>query len=235
MLTEILRKRKDYTEYDGERFLDTVQNAKLVAHAEEYYRVMYYGSRESWNLRDMHMFDTLKSLLEFHGANSKAVIWAHNSHIGDASATEMFRRGEYNLGYLCRQEQDISTYSIGFGTNEGTVAAVSNWDEEMQIKRVKPAITKSYECLFQQVDAPNFLLNLQNIQSGYVKETLSTPHLERAIGVIYRPESELASHYFEAVLPKQFDEYIWMSTTQAVTPIEAEQLKGLPDTYPFGI
>ena len=151
------------------------------------------------------------------------------------SATEMFKRGEYNLGYLCKQELDIPSYSIGFGTNDGTVAAVSNWDEEMQIKHIKPAISKSYEYLFHQVTVPNFLLNLNKIQSSYVNKTLSIPRLERAIGVIYRPETELASHYFQATLPKQFDEYIWINTTQAVTPIEAEQLKGLPDTYPFGL
>ncbi len=235
MLIDILRKRQDYTEFDGERFLDAVQNAKLVANAERYYRVMYYGSRESWNLRDMHMLETLNSLLDFHGSNSKAVVWAHNSHVGDASATEMFRRGEYNLGYLCRQELDTASYSIGFGTNNGTVAAASNWDEEMQIKRVKPAISKSYEYLFHQVEESNFFLNLHNEQSNHVKETLLKPRLERAIGVIYRPETELASHYFQATLPKQFDEYIWIDTTQAVTPIAAEQLKGLPDTYPFGL
>lgn len=235
MLTDILRKRQDYTEYDGERFLDTVQNARLVANAERYYRVMYYGSRESWNLRDMHMFETLNSLLKFHGPDSKAIVWAHNSHVGDASATEMFRRGEYNLGYLCRQESKLKSYTIGFGTNDGTVAAASNWDEDMEIKYVKPAIDKSYEYLFHQVEQPNYLLGLDGVKSTYIAETLLQPRLERAIGVIYRPETELASHYFQAVLPKQFNEYIWIDETQAVSPIEAEKLKGLPDTYPFGL
>ena len=235
MLTDILRKRQDYTEYDGERFLDTAQNARLVANAERYYRVMYYGSRESWNLRDMHMYETLNSLLNFHGTESKAVVWAHNSHIGDASATEMFRRGEYNLGYLCRQEANVKSYSVGFGTNDGTVAAASNWDEAMEIKRVKPAISKSYEYLFHQVEEPNFLFGLNNLKSSNILNTLSVPKLERAIGVIYRPETELASHYFQANLLKQFDEYVWIDRTQAVVPIEAGLLKGLPDTYPFGL
>lgn len=235
MLTDILRKRQDYTEYDGERFLDTVQNARLVANAERYYRVMYYGSRESWNLRDMHMFETLNSLLNFHGAESKAIVWAHNSHVGDASATEMFRRGEYNLGYLCRQESNAKSYSIGFGTNDGTVAAASNWDEDMEIKHIKPAISKSYEHLFHQVEESNYLLGLSNVKSSHILQTLLQPRLERAIGVIYRPETELASHYYQAVLPKQYDEYIWIDRTQAVSAIEAEKLKGLPDTYPFGL
>jgi protein-L-isoaspartate(D-aspartate) O-methyltransferase len=235
MLTDILQKKQDYTEYDGERFLDTVQNARLVANAERYYRVMYYGSRESWNLRDMHMFETLKLLLNFHGAESKVIIWAHNSHVGDASATEMFRRGEYNLGYLCRQELNAKSYSIGFGTNDGTVAAASNWDQDMEIKRIRPAISKSYEYLFHQLEDHNFLLGLNGMKSNHGLDALSIPRLERAIGVIYRPETELASHYFQANLPKQFDEYIWIDRTQAVTPIEAEALKGLPDTYPFGL
>lgn len=235
MLTDILRKRQHYTEYDGERFLDAVQNARLVANAERYYRVMYYGSRESWNLRDHHMYETLNMLLDFHGKDSKAIIWAHNSHVGDASATEMFKRGEYNLGYLCRQELHAKSYSIGFGTNDGTVAAASNWDEEMEIKHVKPAIAKSYEYLFHQLEAPNFLLGLTNSRIASKLNGLLTPKLERAIGVIYRPESELASHYFQAVLSKQYDEYIWIDRTQAVVPIETEQLKGLPDTYPFGL
>lgn len=235
MLTDILRKRQDYSQFDGERFLDTVQNARLVANAEKYYRVMYYGSRESWNLRDMHMYETLKLLLDFHGAQSKAVIWAHNSHIGDASATDMFRRGEYNLGYLCRQELKGHSYSIGFGTNSGTVAASSDWGGQMEVKQVRPAISKSYEHVFHLIDQPNFILSLNKNCSELVKNGLSQPRLERAIGVIYRPETELASHYFQAVLPQQFDEYIWLDNTEAVAPIDTQDLQGLPDTYPFGI
>lgn len=235
MLVDILRKRQDYTEYDGERFLDTVQNARLVTNAERYYRVMYYGSRESWNLRDSHMFETLERLLNFHKAKSKAIVWAHNSHVGDASATEMFRRGEYNLGYLCRQELKEATYSIGFGTNNGTVAAASNWGEEMEIKPVQPAVPKSYEYLFHQVNKPNFMLSLREFESNRDYEVLATPRLGRAIGVVYRPETEIASHYFQSVLPEQYDEYIWFDKTEAVSSLKTEELKGLPDTYPFGL
>lgn len=235
MLTDILKKRQDYTEFDGQKFFDAIQNAKLVANAERYYRVMYYGSRESWNLRDLHMFETLKSLREFHGPASKAIVWAHNSHIGDASATEMFRRGEYNLGYLCRQEMREHTYSIGFGTNHGTVAASSGWDRKMEIKKVQPAIAKSYEYLMHHVASPNFNLALTAQRRSSVYNALLASRLERAIGVIYRPETELASHYFQAVLPKQYDEYIWVDQTQAVAPLQSEQLQGLPDTYPFGL
>jgi erythromycin esterase-like protein len=131
VLTDLLHKRRDYAERDGERFMDAVQNARLITNAERYYRIMYYGSRASWNLRDSHMFETLKTLLAFYGPRSEAIVWAHNSHIGNAAATEMFSRGEYNLGHLCRKEFGDLAYAIGFGTHTGTVAAASNWDGPM--------------------------------------------------------------------------------------------------------
>lgn len=235
MLKDILHKHSDYTQHDGERFLDTVQNARLVANAERYYRIMYYGSRASWNLRDSHMFETLQTLLKFYGENSKGIVWAHNSHIGDASATEMFTRGEYNIGYLCRQELSCESYNIGFGTDSGTVAAASDWDGPMEVKQVRPSIEKSYERIFHQVNIPSFLFALKNPKSSEVHDELLKSRLERAIGVIYRPETELASHYFHAVLPKQFDEYIWFDKTQAVNPFQTTELEALPDTYPFGL
>ena len=138
-LTDLLAKRRAYAEHDGEQFLDAEQNARLVANAERYYRIMYYGSRASWNLRDGHMFETLKNLLAFHGAGSKAVVWAHNSHVGNAGATEMAVRGEYNIGQLCRREFGDQAYLIGFGTHSGTVAAASEWGGPMEIKTVRPA------------------------------------------------------------------------------------------------
>jgi protein-L-isoaspartate(D-aspartate) O-methyltransferase len=235
MLTDLMQKRRTYAEHDGERFLDAVQNARLVANAERYYRTMYYGSRASWNLRDSHMFETLKNLLTFHGPQGKGIIWAHNSHVGDSAATEMSARDEYNIGHLCRQEFGDSSYSIGFGTNSGTVAAASNWDEPMQVKTVRPGLKGSYERLCHETGDQRFLLPLRGLGSATPLGGLLQPRLERAIGVIYRPETELQSHYFEAVLPRQFDEYIWFDETKAVTPLHTEELKGLPDTYPFGL
>jgi protein-L-isoaspartate(D-aspartate) O-methyltransferase len=235
MLTDLMQKRRAYAEHDGERFLDAVQNARLVANAERYYRTMYYGSRSSWNLRDSHMFETLKNLLNFHGPQSKGIVWAHNSHVGDSAATEMSARDEYNIGHLCRQEFGDASYSIGFGTNSGTVAAASNWDEPMQVKSVRPGLAGSYERLCHETGDPRFLLPLRRLDSTSRTAGLLQPRLERAIGVIYRPESELQSHYFEAVLPRQFDEYIWFDETSAVTPLRTEELEGLPDTYPFGL
>jgi len=233
VLTDLLHKRRDYAERDGERFMDAVQNARLITNAERYYRIMYYGSRASWNLRDSHMFETLKTLLAFYGPRSKAIIWAHNSHIGNAAATEMFSRGEYNLGHLCRKEFGDLAYAIGFGTYTGTVAAVSNWDGPMEVKTVLPAIPDSYEDVCHETGKRSFLLNLR--RSSLDETGLRKPRFERAIGVIYRPETELASHYFQAVLPEQFDEYVWFDETRAITPFETKTLEDLPDTYPFGL
>ena len=235
MLEDILHKQSDYAAHDGERFMDAVQNARLVTDAERYYRIMYYGSRASWNLRDNHMFETLKTLLNFHGTAAKAIVWAHNSHVGDAAATEMSVRGEYNIGHLCREEFGHAAYSIGFGTHAGTVAAASEWDGPMEVKAVLPSRKQSYERLCHDTGRPQFMLPLRGRSAGEVRNRLAEPRLERAIGVIYRPETELASHYFQAVLPVQFDEYIWFNQTRAVTPLATRELEGLPDTYPFGL
>ncbi len=235
MLVELLRKQQAFALQDGERFFDASQNARLVANAERYYRTMYYGSRAAWNLRDSHMFETLKCVLDHKGAQSKAVVWAHNSHIGDASATEMKQRGEHNIGQLCREHFGAACYAIGFGTDSGTVAAASGWDEPMQIMIVRPAHPQSYERLFHMTDLPALLLPFVGAERAELREKLLKRRLERAIGVIYRPESELSSYYFEAALPHQFDEYIWLDRTSAIKPIETRQLQGVPDTYPFGV
>jgi protein-L-isoaspartate(D-aspartate) O-methyltransferase len=236
MLADLLAKRLDYAARDGERFVDAVQNARLVANAERYYRIMYYGASESWNLRDTHMFETLQLLLAVRGAGSRAVVWAHNSHVGDASATDMAARGQLNVGQLCRQELGDGAYIVGFGTHTGTVAAARDWDEPMEVKRVRPSLRGSYERLCHDGELPAFLLPLrQGAADAEVRERLSEPRLERAIGVVYRPESELQSHYFRARLPRQFDEYVWFDTTRAVTPLATAELSGVPDTYPFGL
>lgn len=234
-LSDLLAKRRAYAEQDGERFLDAEQNARLVANAERYYRVMYYGSRASWNLRDSHMFETLKNLLAFHGAGSRVVVWAHNSHVGNAGATEMAARGEYNIGQLCRKEFGDGAYLVGFGTHSGTVAAASEWDGPMELKDVRPALPNSYEQLCHATGVARFMLGLRGRGDLCGPRGLGKERLERAIGVIYRPETELASHYFRANLPQQFDEYVWFDNTRAVTPLDTAEIKGLPDTYPFGV
>jgi protein-L-isoaspartate(D-aspartate) O-methyltransferase len=233
VLRDLLAKRLEYAAKDGDRFFDATSNAHLVAAAEQYYRIMYYGGPASWNLRDQHMFDTLERLLEFRGANSKAVVWAHNSHVGDARATEMgAARGEHNIGQLCRQRFGDSAFCVGFGTHSGTVAAASNWGGPMEVKKVRPSHPTSYERIFNDADVPAFLLSLRHPVRAAVREELASPRLERAIGVVYRPETELQSHYFQAALPWQFDAYVWFQETRAVDALDAHAARmAMPEVY----
>lgn len=235
MLNDLLRRRLNYARQDGSHFLDAVQNATVIANAERYYRIMYQGSVASWNLRDSHMFETLERVLAYHGPGSRAVVWAHNSHVGDAGATEMGFRGEHNIGQLARQCYGAQSYRIGFGTDHGTVAAANNWDEPMRIMTVRPAHPESYEALFHESDVPAFLLHLREPDHPSLRDELLAPRLERAIGVIYRPDTELQSHYFRAILPEQFDEYIWFDETRGVTALSGPPAQGVPETWPFGL
>tara|TARA_R110000787_G_scaffold220068_1_gene328791 strand:- start:9789 stop:11771 length:1983 start_codon:yes stop_codon:yes gene_type:complete len=234
-LQDLLRKRMAYSLADGEQFFNAEQNARLVANAERYYRTMYYAENSSWNQRDQHMFDTLQSVLAFRGPQSKAVIWEHNSHIGDARATQMGARGELNIGQLARQAYGDKAYNIGFGTDHGTVAAASEWGGPMEIKQVQPSHVDSYERICHEVATDNFLLPLRKPLKDVVRKKLLLERLERAIGVIYRPETELQSHYFYASLARQFDEYIWFDETRAVEPLTKVTTGGMPDTFPFGV
>lgn len=236
MLRDLFEREMEYRVRDGEDFFDAAQNARLVASAERYYRVMYYGAAESWNLRDRHMFETLERLLAWRGEGSKAVVWAHNSHIGDAAATDLgMVRDEINVGQLCREHFAAQAVLIGFGTDRGTVAAASDWDGPMEIKTVRPAHLDSYERLCRDSGIAHFLVDLREGQRPALRSALLYPRLERAIGVIYRPETELASHYFEASLPRQFDAYLWFEVTRAVTPLPTTIREGVPETYPFGL
>lgn len=234
---KLLAKQLDYSASDGESFLDAAQNARLIASAERYYRIMYYGGPESWNLRDTHMFETLRNLLEARGASSKAIVWAHNSHIGDARFTEMgLVREQLNIGQLCREHYGEQAALIGFGTHSGTVAAATDWDAGMEIKRVRPSRADSYERLCHDSGVANFLLDLRPGVHDALRKRLQQPMLERFIGVIYRPDTELVSHYSDASLPDQFDAWIWFDDTRAVTPLGPEHhAPDLPDTYPFGL
>jgi protein-L-isoaspartate(D-aspartate) O-methyltransferase len=232
---DLVARRLDYARMDGRHFFDAAQNARLIANAERYYRVMYRGSVASWNLRDQHMFDTLAALLALHAPDGRAVVWAHNSHIGDAAATEMGAKGEHNIGQLCRRAFGAEAYLVGFGTDHGNVAAAADWDEPMEVMAVRPAHADSYERLCHESGVPAFLLGLAEPARAEVREELLSPRLERAIGVVYRPETEMASHYFGASLPQQFDEYVWFDRTEAVTPLLGPATPGLPETYPFGL
>jgi len=234
-LAEMLDRRIASASKDGEALFDSTQNARIVRAAEQYYRIMYEGAKESWNLRDRHMFDTLQRLLEHRGPDAKAVVWAHNSHIGNAAATSMGWEGEFNIGELCRTAYGRGAVAIGFGTDRGTVAAASDWDAAMEIKSVRPAREDSYEHLFRRTGVSRSLTDWRASERGDLREVLSNVFRQRAIGVIYRPESELSSHYFRAVLAEQFDAFVWFEETEAVTPLQGPAAGGLPETYPFGV
>jgi erythromycin esterase-like protein len=236
-LGELLARKLDYAGRDGESFLDASANARLVKNAEAYYRAMYYGSAESWNLRDTHMFETLCAILDARGPNAKAVVWAHNSHIGDASKTEMGAiREQLNIGQLCRERFGEGAALIGFGTHTGTVGCASEWDEPMEVKWVNPSLAGSYERLAHDSAVPRFLLDLRAGKHDAMRQALIEPRLERFIGVIYRPETERGSHYATCSLAQQFDAYLWFDESSAVTPLPTRQkTHGVPETYPFGL
>jgi erythromycin esterase-like protein len=240
-LVDLRRHAAEYAMRDGriaeDDYFYTEQNARLVRDAEHYYRTMYRGEVSSWNLRDRHMAETLDALVEFFERNAtvaKVVVWAHNSHLGDARATQMGVRGEWNVGQLARQKYGRDTFLAGCTTYDGTVTAAPNWDAPAERKRVRAALPGSYEALFHDAGPERFLLALR----GDRVPGLDQPLLERAIGVIYRPETERASHYFHASLPAQFDAVLHFDHTRAVEPLERTALwhRGeVPETFPSGV
>jgi erythromycin esterase-like protein len=245
-LVELRKRAADYASRDGrvaaDDFFFAEQNARLVKNAEEYYRSMFRGSVSSWNVRDRHMAETLESLsthLAMLGQQAKVVVWEHNSHLGDARATEMGQRGELNVGQLVRERHGSSAVLVGFSTYTGTVTAASDWDAPAERKRVRPALKESYEALFHEVGIPRFQISLS--ERSPMVSALTEPRLERAIGVIYRPETERQSHYFYARLPDQFDALLHFDETRAVEPLErtAEwnmKKAGEPaETFPSGL
>jgi erythromycin esterase-like protein/predicted phosphoribosyltransferase len=242
-LVELHRQRTEYASRDGRVAADDYffaeQNARLVRNAEEYYRTMFRGRDESWNLRDRHMVETLEELRRFLGRNRpepRIVVWAHNSHLGDARATEMSRRGELNVGQLVRELYGASAVLVGFTTYTGTVTAASEWDGPAHRKHVRPALAGSYERLFHEAQIPRFLLPLRTDLE--LSSALAAPRLERAIGVLYLPETERASHYFHARLSDQFDFVLHFDETRAVEPLERSALweaGEVAETYPSGL
>jgi erythromycin esterase-like protein len=237
MLRDLLRRQVAEAPVDDEALFDAAQNARLVRDAEAYYRAMYYGGGEAWNRRDTHMFETLQAILKAKGGDARAVVWAHNSHIGDARATEMgHMREELNLGQLCRQAWGEDARLIGFGTHSGTVACASDWDGPMEVKAVRPSLPESQERCSHNAGHARYLLDLRSNVHSALRRALADPRLERFIGVIYRPETERWSHYAEARLPEQFDAWVWFDETSAVTPLEARApARGEDETWPFGV
>jgi len=245
-LTDLLRRAGEYANRDGQsaedEFFFAEQNARLVVNAEQYYRAMFRGGRDdTWNLRDTHMADTLDALAAHierqRGEPAKIAVWAHNSHLGDARATEMGQsRGELNLGQLTRERHGREAYTIGFTTYHGHVTAADDWGGSARRMRVRPGMDGSFEALFHEAGGgQNFWLDLRDRATA---DALPEPRLERAIGVIYRPKTERWSHYFEAVMPDQFDAMLHLDETDAVQPLERTPVWGTaepPETYPTGI
>ncbi len=234
---EMRRRAADLANHDGrvarDAFFFAEQNARLVKNAEEYYRSMFHEQISSWNLRDTHMAETLDTLVHHLGTKAKVVVWAHNSHLGDARATEMGERGELNLGQLVRQRYGKEAKLIGFTTYTGTVTAASGWEAPAERKHVRRALAGSYEALFHETGIEKFLLLLGREEEA--TSLLREPRLERAIGVIYLPRSERVSHYFHADLPGQFDAILHLDETRAVEPLErtaAWEIGEVPETYP---
>lgn len=225
-LLELQHHAFDYLKIDGttaeNEYFSATQNARIVKNAEKYYRTMFEGHVSSWNIRDTHMAETINLLADHlenqHGTPAKIVIWAHNSHVGDARATEMGSQGEVNIGQLIREQHDANCYSIGFSTYDGTVTAASDWDAPAECKQINPGINGSYEEVFHHIDYQNFILDLRG--NPHLEHYLHLPRLQRAIGVIYRPETERASHYFFTRLPYQFDSVIHFDKTTALQPLD---------------
>ena len=242
-LLELHRRRADYASRDGrvaaDEYFYAEQNARLVRNAEEYYRTMFRGRAESWNLRDQHMTETLRELLQFlerPRPHARVVVWAHNSHLGDARATEMGEGGELNVGQLVREHFGAEAVLVGFTTSTGTVTAATEWDGPAHRRHVRPALAGSYERLFHEVGIPRFLLSLRT--DPELASALAGPWLERAIGVIYVPETERRSHYFHARLPEQFDFVLHFDETRAVEPLERSAMweaGEVAETFPSGL
>ena len=237
-----LRRKYDETEprtggRDAEELFFAEQNARLVRNAERYYRSMFRGRASSWNLRDSHMAETLNALVtRLDGSASKVIVWAHNSHLGDARATEMSERGEHNVGQLVRERVEREAFLIGFSTYSGTVTAASDWGQAAERRRVRPGLAGSYEALFHETALPQFWLNLR--EPNRATELLKKSRLQRAIGVIYAPATERWSHYFNARLAEQFDVMIHLDETTELQPLEKSGtwVTGeLPDTFPSSL
>jgi erythromycin esterase-like protein len=242
-LIELRRRAADYASRDGriaqDEFFFAEQNARLVLNAEKYYRTMFQGRVESWNLRDRHMAETLHALvthLDSQGQQAKVAVWEHNSHLGDARATYMSDYGELNVGQLVRERYGPEAVLIGFTTYEGTVTAASEWGGPAERKRVRAALANSYEALFHEAKIPKFILPFRD--NGPASIAVRDPRLERAIGVIYLPQSERQSHYFDARLSDQFDAVIHFDETTALEPLERYALWETgepPETFPTGV
>lgn len=234
LLKEIRIKLPQYNT-DYENVFSAEQNALITVNAEKYYRAMLEGSSHSWNVRDMHMAETLERLLDFHGKDSKAIIWEHNTHIGDARATDMVDEGMYNIGELARiKHHDKGVVLVGFGSYKGSVTAGKSWGAKMQSMRVPEAQSGSWEQILHKAGAQDKLLFMDDLMQN---EALMENHIgHRAIGVVYDPDRERYGNYVPTILPLRYDAFIFLDETKALHPLHViPDGHQIPETYPFGV
>jgi erythromycin esterase-like protein len=232
LLKEIIKKLPQYNT-DHEAVLSTEQNAYIIAGAEKYYRAMMRPGADSWNIRDHHMVDTLNRLVDFHGKNAKAVIWEHNTHIGDARATSMAGEGMVNVGQLLNEQYGDKVFSIGFGSYKGSVIAGRYWGDDMRIVKMPDAATGSWENILHQLDGKNRIVFMEK----EVEKIIGQHHYgHRAIGVVYNPEYEQMGNYVPSIMPMRYNAFIYIDQTQSLHPLHIETNKRqMPETYPFGL
>lgn len=237
LLRQLLEERLRYSATDDEDgFFDPPRSIDLITRADDYYSALFLGDERAWNLRDQHLFDSLEHLLgtrASRGASAKAIVWAHNTHAGDALATELGVRGELDLGHLCRTRWGDATYLVGLGTHHGTLCAASTWDGPRERMELRAARADSYEHLMHRTGVPAFRLDLRDPTTEELRPALAIPRLERAIGAIYRPDHERESHYFEANLAKQFDTWLWLDATEALHPLDHIERSDHPRRVPL--
>ena len=228
-----MQKRRPEKQSGEENIFSAEQNALIAVNAEKYYRSMVGSSSDSWNIRDSHMEETLERLLDFHGPDSKAIVWAHNTHIGDASATDMADEGMYNIGELARRKFSGQTFLVGFGSHSGSVIAGKSWGAKMQVMDVPDGRKGSWEYLLNKAGAKDKLLIMDHFKQTLFNENRIE---HRAIGVVYRPQYEQYGNYVPSVLPQRYDAFIFLNTTKALHPLHINPDKiSMPETYPFGV
>jgi len=232
LLREIRRKLPTYNT-DHENVFNAEQNALVMVNAEKYYRTMVHGGPHSWNLRDEHMSETLDRLLDFHGKNARAVIWAHNTHVGDARATDMIQEGMYNIGELARMKYQEEVVLVGMGSYGGSVIAGRKWGASMEKMEVPAARVSSWEYYLHQAGDQNKLL----IMDDFHQDVLLENHIDhRAIGVVYNPEYEKYGNYVPSILPLRYDAFVYIDRSTALHPLHLQPAGNqIPETFPFGV
>jgi erythromycin esterase len=232
-LLKQIRERSRLYDTDPENIFNVEQNALVAVNAEKYYRSMLRGDEHSWNVRDTHMSDTLARLMQLHGPDAKGIVWEHNTHIGDARATDMFSEGLVNIGELARKNENYQVFLTGFGSYEGTVIAGKKWGAKMEVMDVPPARDASWEYYLHQVGDDDKLLLMDEFHDSYLVENYLG---HRAIGVVYNPAYEKYGNYVPSILPQRYDAFIYLDKTEALKPLHLDpDSHKNPETYPFGV